>query len=71
MVIIIINNNVYQLDLPSTMHNNNVFHVSLLDHYTTQGRVQLSTGLLPVIVNEREEWGVKTILDSQHHYRKV
>jgi len=30
----IINKNVYKLDLPSTMRNHNVFHVSLLDRYT-------------------------------------
>jgi len=30
----IINKNAYKLDLQSTMRNHNVFHVSLLDHYT-------------------------------------
>ena len=29
-----INNNAYRLDIPTTMGIHNVFHMSLLDHYT-------------------------------------
>jgi hypothetical protein len=51
----IINTNAYQLDLPSTMRNHNVFHESLLDRYTPPVGGQSSSEPHPMIVEEREK----------------
>jgi len=65
----IINKNAYNFDLPSTMCNHNVFHVSLLNCYTLPVRGQSSSEPHPVIVEETEEWEVDCILDSRRRYQ--
>jgi hypothetical protein len=50
-----INKNPYELDLPSTIRNNNIFHVLLPDFYTPPVRGQPSSQLHPIIVEETEE----------------
>ena len=67
----IINENAHKLDLPSTMRNHNVFHVSLLDRYTQPVGRQPSSEPHPVIVDETEEWEVDHILDSRRRYCKL
>lgn len=63
----IINQSAYISDLPKTMWNHNVFHVSQLlrDSATVVG--QLPSELQPTIVDEpgNEEWEVDRILDSR------
>jgi len=66
-----INKNAYKLDLPKTMRNHNVFHVSLLDRYTPPTIGQPSTEPHLVIVDDSEEWEVHRILDSKRRYRKL
>jgi hypothetical protein len=61
----IINKNSYKLDMPKTMRNPNVFHVSQLDHYTPPVIGQPSLQPNPVIVDDSEEWEVEQILDSK------
>jgi len=59
----IINRNVHKLDWPSTMRDNNIVHVLLLDHYTMLIRGHTSAESHPVIVQELEEWEVHRIVD--------
>jgi len=66
-----INKNAYTLDLPKTMRNHNVFHMSLLDRYTPPTIGQPSTEPHPVIVDNWEEWELDRILDSKRRYRKL
>jgi len=69
----IVNQNAYKLDLPKTMRNHNVFHVSQRDWYTPQVVGQPSSELLRTIVNQsgEEAWEVDRILDSKRRYRKL
>ena len=66
-----INKNAYKLDLPGTMRNHNVFHVSLLHRYTPPVGGQLSSEPHPMIVEETEKWEVDRMLNSRRHYRKL
>ena len=65
------NKNACKLDLPKTMRNHNVFHVSLLDRYTPPTIGQPPSEPHPVIVDDSEEWEVDRILDSKRRYRKL
>jgi len=69
----IINQNAYKLDLPKTMQNHTVFHVSQLDRYTQPVGGQPPLQPLTTIVDElgEEEWEVDHILDSKRRYRKL
>jgi len=67
----IINKNPYKLDLPSTMRNHDVFHVSLLDHYTPPVGGQSSSEPHPMIVEETQKWEVDHILHSRRCYWKL
>jgi hypothetical protein len=69
----IINQKSYKLDLPKTMRNHNVFHVSQLDRYTPPVVGQPPSEPQPTIVDEPrdEEWEVDRILDSKRRYRKL
>jgi len=68
----IINENAYRLDLPKTMRNHNVFHVSQLDRFTPQVTGQPQSEPNPIIVDDlEEEWEVDRILDSKRRYRKL
>jgi hypothetical protein len=68
-----INQNAYKLNLPKTMRNDNVFHVSHLDWYTLPGIGQPPSEPLLTIVDEsgEEEWEVDRILNSKRRYRKL
>jgi len=67
----IINMNASKLDLPKTMRNHNVFHVSQVYHYTPPVVGQPSSEPHPVIVDDSEEWQVARILDSKQCYQKL
>jgi len=67
----IINKNAYNLDLPNTMQNHNVFHVSLLDRYAPPVEGQPPSELQPTIVDDSEEWEVDRVLDSKLRYRML
>jgi hypothetical protein len=69
----IINQNAYKFDLPKTMQNHNLFHVSQLDRYTPPGIGQPPSEPLLTIVDQsgKEEWQVDRILDSKRRYRKL
>jgi hypothetical protein len=71
MVSKIINKNAYKQDLPKTMWNHNVFHVSQVHHYTPPVVGQPSSEPHPVIIDDSEEWEVEQILDSMQRYRKL
>jgi len=67
----VINRNANKLNLPKTMRNHNVFHVSQLNRYTPPVSGQLPNQPLPMIVDNSEEWEVDGILDCKRRYRKV
>jgi hypothetical protein len=67
----IINKNAYTPDLPKTMRNHNIFHVSLLDPYTPPAKGQPSQDPHPMIVEDKEEWEVDRILDSSRCDRRL
>jgi hypothetical protein len=66
-----INRNVYKLDLPKTIRNHNMFHISLLDRYTPPIIGPPPSELHPVIADNLEEWEVDRTLDSKQHYWKL
>jgi len=51
----IINKNAYKLDLPKTMRNQHIFHVSQLDWYTPPVTGQPQSEPNPIIVDDLEE----------------
>jgi hypothetical protein len=67
----VINNNAYTLDHLHTIWKHNVFHISLLDHYTPSTTAQLPSELQPTVVVDTDEGQVDRILDSNRHYRKL
>jgi hypothetical protein len=69
----VISKNAYKLDLPNTMQNHNVFHVSLLEGYTPPVGGQPVSEPYPVVVDDsaEEEWEIERILDSKWRYRKL
>ena len=62
----IINPVAYQMELPSTLKIHDVFHVSLLHPYKSDGTVQPPP---PILVEGEEEFEVDMILD--HKDRRV
>jgi hypothetical protein len=67
----IINQNTYKLDLPNTMRNHNLFHVSLLYLYAPPVEGQPPTEMQPTIVDNPNEWEVDRVLDSKLRYWKL
>ena len=67
----IINKNTYKLDLPKTMRNDNVFHVTQLDHYTPPVVGQPSSEPHPAIVDDSDACEVELILASTQRYCKL
>jgi len=69
----VINKNAYKLDLPNTMRNHNVFHVSLLDRYAPPVTGQPPSEPQPTIVEDAgvQEWEVEWILDAKLRYRNL
>jgi len=67
----IINTNAYTLDLPSTMQNHKIPHVSLLDSYTPSVGGQSSSDPHPMIAEETEKWEVDHTLNSRRRYREL
>jgi len=67
----VINRNAYKLDLPKTMRNHNVFHVSQFDRFTPPVSSQPAHEPLRMIVDDSEEWDVDCIPDSKRRYRKL
>jgi hypothetical protein len=59
-----INLNAYKFDMPSTLPDHSVFHVSLPDSDTPPVRGQQSSEPHPVIVEEGEEGNIDRVLDS-------
>ena len=68
-----IHQNAYKLDLPKTMPNHNVFHVSQLDRYTPPDVGGSPSEPQPTIVDQPgdEEPEVDQILDTKRRYRKL
>jgi len=73
MVSKIINKNASKLDLPNTMRNHNVFHVSLLDRYAPPVAGQPPSEPQSTIVDDagEQEWEVERILDAKLRDLKV
>ena len=67
----IFNKNAYKVDLLSTMRNDKVFHVSLLNRYTPPVGGQPCSEPHRMIVEETEEWEVDCILNSRRCYWKL
>ena len=53
----------YKLELPETMHIHNVFHVSLLKRYHSEGRTQPPPPC--VYIDDEPEWEVERILNHR------
>jgi len=67
----VIDRNAYTLDLPKTMRNHNVFHVSQLTWYTLPVSDQPSDEPHPMILDDLAELEVDRILDTKRHYPKL
>ena len=67
----VINRNAYKLDLPNTIRNHNVVHVSQLDRCTRPVAGQPPNQPVPMIVDDSEELEVDRIFDSKWRYRKL
>jgi hypothetical protein len=69
----VISKNACKLDLPNTMRNHNVFHVSLLDRYTPLVAGQQVSESYPVVLDDsaEEESEIERLLNSKLHYRKL
>ena len=65
------NKNAYKLDLPYMIRKLNVFHLSLLDHYTPPTAAQAPSEPQPTVIDDSDEWEVDRILDSKGRYRKL
>jgi hypothetical protein len=60
----------YKVDLPSSIRIHPVFHISLLElaqprNKPIPGYIQLPLPL--IIIDDKEEWEVKEIIDSCYH----
>ncbi len=67
-----VNEVAYRLDLPSSMKNHPVFHVSLLEPYresTIRGRLPAPPP--PIEINGEEEFEVSKIIDSRINRRRL
>ena len=67
----IINQFAYKLDIPSTIQNHNIVHVSLRDCSTPPGGGQPSAEPHRMIVEETEVWELDRILNSRRRYRTL
>jgi len=67
----IINQSAYELELPYTIRKHNVFHISLLNHYTPPPAGQPPSEPQPTIVDDFDEWEVDRIIDSKWRDRKL
>jgi hypothetical protein len=69
----VISKNAYKLDLPNTMRNHKVIHVSLLDRYTPPVGGHPVSEPYSVVVDDsaEEEWEIERILDSKRRYQKL
>jgi len=66
-----INQKTYKLDLLSTMRNNNIFHMWLLDSSTPPVKCQPSSQSYTHIIKKTENWEVDCILHSGWDYRNL
>ena len=56
----------YRLDLPTSMRIYDIFHPNLLQPTTTNPLPgQYNSPLLPIVVDDKEEWKVDNILDTK------
>jgi len=60
----IVSSNVVKLELPSTVKIHLVVNVSRIQHYVGQVEGQRKKQLVPVIIEEKEEWEVERILNK-------
>jgi len=67
----VIDESAYKLDLPYTIRKHNIFHISLLDHYTPPTGGQLPSKLQPMVIDDSDELEVDWILDSKRCYWKL
>jgi hypothetical protein len=69
----VISKNAYKQDLPNTMRNHDVVHVSLLDRYTPPVASQPVSEQYLVVVDyaAEEEWEIERLLDSKLRQRKL
>ena len=64
-------NNVCKLDVPKTLRNHNVFHLSQLDQYTPPVSGQLWSEPHTMIIDDSEGWEVDHRVDSTRRNRKL
>ena len=68
-VLAVIETQAYLLNLSDLMQLYPIFHVSLLEPYG--GSNYPDKRLEPILVDSKEQYVVKAILDSRHYYRKI
>jgi len=66
----VINNDGYKLDFSYTIWKHTVFHIPLLDRYTSLTSGDPPSGPQRKIVEDSDEWEVDQILDCKRRYRK-
>jgi hypothetical protein len=65
------NENAYKFDQLYTIRKHKVFHISLLDRYTSPTAGQGPSKPRPMMIKESDEWEPDRILHGEQRYRKL